>query len=255
MGKKAVKGTTQNLLTVREVLNAKAGQHSDGAGLTLRVSDDGNASWVYRFTAPSGRRREMGLGKALRGTLEQAGQTLRKARDAVFEADILLHRGLDPLAERDKNREAAKEAEQARKVERDRERWTLARAARDYHERVIERTRTPKHAAQWIASLENHMPPALWHSPIEDIERQREEVDYLRGACIMRTDIRTRLAELERKNERSMPLESVPSFFLPHPEDDSEAARLERERIEREVAERKRQGRLSIVFSVLDARA
>jgi len=169
MGKKAAKGTTLNLLEAREVLTVKAGQHSDGGGLILRVSDDGNASWVYRYTAPSGRRREMGLGKALRGTLKQAGETLRNARDAVFSADVLLRQGLDPLAERDKNREAAKQAEQARKAERDRERWTLARAARDYHERVIERTRTTKHAAQWIASLENHMPPALWYSPIEDI--------------------------------------------------------------------------------------
>lgn len=169
MGKRSTAKGTNNLLTVRQVLNAKAGQYSDGGGLTLRVSDDGNASWVYRYTAPSGRRREMGMGKALRGTLEQAGQALRNSRDAVFNAEILLRQGLDPLAERDKNREAAKEADQSRKAEKERERWTLARAARDYHERVIERTRTTKHAAQWIASLENHMPPALWHAPIEDI--------------------------------------------------------------------------------------
>lgn len=71
----------------------------------------------------------------------------------------------------------------------------------------------------------------------------------------MRADIRTRLAELERINERAIPPESVPSFFMPPAEDDSEAAQLERERIEREVAERKAQGRLSIVFTVLDGTA
>ncbi len=39
-------------------------------------------------------------------------------------------------------------------------RWmwlTLCRCARDYHERVIEPTRTTKHAAQWIASLETQL--------------------------------------------------------------------------------------------------
>src|SRR6185369_9726145 len=37
------------------------------------------------------------------------------------------------------------------------------------HERVIEPTRTVKHAAQWIASLEHHVPLSLWHLPIADI--------------------------------------------------------------------------------------
>ena len=64
--------------------------------------------------------------------------------------------------------DARQEAERA-KANRERESWTLARCARDYHERVIEPSRTEKHAAQWISSLENHIPPALWNKPIEEI--------------------------------------------------------------------------------------
>jgi integrase len=41
--------------------------------------------------------------------------------------------------------------------------------ARDYHARVIEPSRSPKHAAQWISSLENHVPKSLWHAPIATI--------------------------------------------------------------------------------------
>jgi integrase len=41
--------------------------------------------------------------------------------------------------------------------------------AREYHERVIEPTRTDKHAAQWISSLEHHVPDALWHAPIDSV--------------------------------------------------------------------------------------
>lgn len=78
--------------------------------------------------------------------------------------------GRDPIDERGQAREAARQAEEAQKATKVRERMTLCRAARDYHERVIETSRTPKHAAQWIASLENHVPAGLWHQPVADIE-------------------------------------------------------------------------------------
>jgi len=159
-----------------QVVKAAPGQYGDIPGLTLRVTDAG-ASWVYRYTSPSGRRREMGLGKCLRATLKQAGESLTQARDAAKKADAQLLQGIDPLQARDANREAAKAAEQAKRAEQARDRWTLARCARDYHERVIEKTRTAKHAAQWIASLENHMPGWIWHAPIADIK----PVDLLRA--------------------------------------------------------------------------
>jgi integrase len=73
------------------------------------------------------------------------------------------------LDAREVRRQAAREADAARKADEARDHWTLARCARDYHERVIERTRTDKHAAQWISSLEHHLPAALWHAPIGSI--------------------------------------------------------------------------------------
>ncbi len=45
-------------LTVREVLNAKPGDHTDGGGLLLRIGGDAKScSWVFRYTAPHGYRR------------------------------------------------------------------------------------------------------------------------------------------------------------------------------------------------------
>lgn len=158
-----------HLLTAREVQAAKDGDHSDGGGLLVRVRGE-SCSWVFRFTAPTGRRREMGLGIVHRGSPQQAGASLTAARDAAHKAREQLRQGVDPIDARDGAREAAKAAEAAQKVERAREHWTLARAARDYHARVIEPSRTDKHAAQWIASLENHVPAALWHAPIDSIE-------------------------------------------------------------------------------------
>lgn len=157
-----------HLLSSREVQVAGEGDHSDGGGLLLRVRGP-SASWVLRYTSTTGRRREMGLGVALRGSPKQAGATLSGARDDAHKARELLRQGIDPIDERDRRREADRSAEQAKKVEKSREQTTLARAARDYHERVIEPTRTAKHAAQWIASLEHHVPDELWHAPIASI--------------------------------------------------------------------------------------
>lgn len=157
-----------HLLTARQVLNAGDGDHSDGGGLLLRVRGE-SASWVFRYTSPSGRRREMGLGVAFRGSAAQAGETLTAARDSAHVAREQLRVDIDPIDARDTRRESERQAEEARKADRARERWTLARCGRDYHERVIEPTKTTRHAAQWIASLENHVPAAVWHRRIDEI--------------------------------------------------------------------------------------
>jgi integrase len=156
-----------HLLTVREVQTAAEGDHSDGGGLLLRVRGE-SASWVLRYTAESGRRREMGLGLARRGSPAQAGDGITGARKEAQKARELLLDGVDPIDERDRRREAAKLAESEGKALKAREHLTLARAARDYHERAVEQRLTAKHGAQWIASLENHVPASVWHAPIAD---------------------------------------------------------------------------------------
>jgi integrase len=157
-----------HLLTARGVLAAGAGDHSDGGGLFLRVNGP-SVNWVLRYTAPSGRRREAGLGVVHRSSLALAGDSLIAARDAAREARDLLRVGVDPLAAREQKRVAERVAIEARKAERAKDYWTLARASRDYHQRVIEPTRTPKHSAQWISSLENHVPAGVWNAPISSI--------------------------------------------------------------------------------------
>jgi integrase len=128
-----------------------------------------SASWVFRYTAPTGRRREMGLGVVRRGSSAHAGVALTAARDRAHAARELLRNGTDPLDAKEQRREAALNAEAAKKAAQARDRWTLARCAREYHARVIEPNRTPKHAARWISSLENHVPPALWDAPVADL--------------------------------------------------------------------------------------
>jgi integrase len=111
----------------------------------------------------------MGMGVCHRGSVAQAGDSLTGTRDVAHLARELLRQDVDPIDHRDQRRETARQVDAERKAEKARERWTLARCARDYHERVIEPTRTTKHAAQWISSLENHMPASLWSKPVADV--------------------------------------------------------------------------------------
>jgi integrase len=160
---------TLHLLTVRQVQAASEGDLADGGGLVLRVRGE-SVSWVLRYTGPSSRRREMGLGVVVRGSPRQAGDSLTGARDDAHKARELLRQGLDPIDQRDAGKVKLRQAEAAQKAEKAREHWTLARAAREYHARAIETTKTTKHAADWINSLENHLPASIWHKPITEID-------------------------------------------------------------------------------------
>lgn len=157
-----------HLVSALEVLHAGEGDLNDGGGLALRVRGDA-ASWVLRYTSLSARRREMGLGIADRGTLKQAGSSLQLARDQAGAARALLKQGTDPIDDRDARREAARAVVDRQKADKARERRTLARVAREYHERVIEPSRSTKHGSDWINSLETHVPADLWHRPIDEV--------------------------------------------------------------------------------------
>jgi integrase len=124
---------------------------------------------VLRYTSPAGRRREMGLGAVQRATLATCGTALQHARAELQRQRTLLAQGSDPIDKRKADRAAAAAAVRLGKTAAKREHDTLARVARRYHEEVIEPQRTPKHAAQWIASLEQNVPPEIWHTPINRI--------------------------------------------------------------------------------------
>ncbi|MBX9631444.1 MAG: tyrosine-type recombinase/integrase [Burkholderiales bacterium] len=182
-----------NLLSAREVLSARDGELSDGGGLLLRCSGE-NAAWVLRYTAPSGKRREMGLGTCSRQNAQAAGVSLTHARELAAQARAMLASvpPRDPIDEREKAKAAAKESEARRKAEKQSATATLAREARAYHAKLIEPNRPPKPSADWINSLENHVPAVLWHKPIAEITRA-ELLDFLRDIQIRMADTAQRI--------------------------------------------------------------
>ena len=90
----------------------------------------------------------------------------------------------------------SREAERQRKAEKQQENATLARVARAYHEKFIEPRFLPELSADWINSLENHVPPALWHKPIAEITRP-ELLEFLR-------DMQHRMADTAQRVRRRL---------------------------------------------------
>jgi integrase len=140
----------------------------------------------------------MGLGACVRHNVRTAGESLALARDLAAKQRALLAADppLDPIDERDKKRTALQEAERQRKAEKRQEQATLARIARAYHEKRIEPRMASKPSADWISSLENHVPPALWLKPIAEISRP-ELLEFLR-------DMQDRMADTAQRVRRRL---------------------------------------------------
>ncbi len=167
-------------------------------GLYLYVATTGAKIWRRNFIF-QGKQRTDTFGSLSRGRIAQSGRT-RRRKPARW-----CSKGIDPIALR--RGEAAQQAldaaeavrrlrEQKLQAKLDREaakaakvkdQATLARVARQYHERIAPTFRNEKHRQQWIRSLEQHVPDVLWHKPIAEIGRT-ELVDAL-------TEIRRKVPE------------------------------------------------------------
>lgn len=83
-------------LTAVQVRRAGPGIYSDGRGLILRVKESGARSWILRVQV-AGRRRDIGLGS-------DADLSLLEAREKAAHLRKIARQGLDPIAERDKEK-------------------------------------------------------------------------------------------------------------------------------------------------------
>lgn len=127
-----------NRLSARKVATAGPGYHADGAGLYLLVTEEGTASWVFRYTL-RGRKREMGLGAASLYSLADA----RVRRD---QQRRLLADGIDPI-------EARRSVQAATGR-------TWGEATAEFIEAHKAEWKTPAQEHQWRQSLEAYGPDA-----------------------------------------------------------------------------------------------
>lgn len=147
-------------LTALQVSKTRApGLLADGGGLFLQIqhgrSGDFKRSWIVRFSAPSGRRREMGLGSAELVSLSDAREHAREARK-------LAKNGIDPIDARNQAQRKARFA--AINV------LTFKEAAEAYVAGHGAAWSNDKHRKQWFRSLELHAFPVLGKLPVAEID-------------------------------------------------------------------------------------
>jgi integrase len=120
-------------------------------------SQKGHGKWKLRYVSPeTHKRRDMGLGT-------YPSVSIAEARDAGIEARKAIANGIDPLAERD--RAAANQASHASAVK-----YTFEVAARELYETLKPSWENPKHAAQWITTLQTYVFPMIGSVPVEALQ-------------------------------------------------------------------------------------
>jgi integrase len=160
------------------------GMHSDGGGLILHV-EGASRRWRFRYTR-DGQTRYVTIGG-------YPDRKLAEARAKAQECRNLLADGIDPKAEHERRIAAEREAERAKALRAEREANTLETVARAYHAAHLHEW-TPKHGAQWLASLAKHVFPKLGARPIAEI-KPAELLDVLQPLRATMPETATRLRE------------------------------------------------------------
>jgi integrase len=134
--------------------NLRPGLYADGGGLYLRVAKGGSRQWIFRYRK-DGRLTDIGLG----GT---AAVPLSVARDRAAVARLGISEGRDPLEQKRSKAASEKAAREAGK--------SFEQVARECVEVRRSGWRSPKHAAQWLSTLETYAFPSLGEKPVGEID-------------------------------------------------------------------------------------
>jgi integrase len=133
------------------------GWHSDGGNLYLFVRGDSRA-WVFRFVAPDGKRRNMGLGSQYSVTLAEARKQAALLREQVKHPTT----PNDPLLARQALKLAQKLAS--------RKRMTFKACAVAYIEAHRAEWKNSKHAQQWENTLTTYAYPVFGDLPVSSVD-------------------------------------------------------------------------------------
>jgi hypothetical protein len=161
-------------LSVKQVLHAKPGRHSDGNGLFLLVKPSGSKSWVLRVQH-NGRRRDFGLGSFAAESLDipvpiqmRKSLTLAQAREKARIGRDLAKAGMNPSALWKVENEAVP---------------TFAYVAEEYHRQVSKAWRNGKHGDQWINTLKAYAYPLIGGVPVDEIDARAIQQVLTSTAC------------------------------------------------------------------------
>lgn len=146
-----------NLLAAVAINKLGEGWHADGGNLYLFVRGE-SRTWVFRYTSPEGKRRNMGLGSSKSVTLARARELAATYRGQV--KDKLAP--VDPI-ETTKAAKAQRGIEQAKRM-------TFKECAEAYIEANRAGWKNAKHAAQWGSTLTTYAYPVIGDTPVALVE-------------------------------------------------------------------------------------
>lgn len=133
------------------------GWHADGGNLYLFIRGN-SRTWVFRYTGPDGKRKNMGLGSLEAITLADARRLAAELRAKLKDPAT----PTDPLAER----QAAKAARRMEEAKR----MTFKACAEAFMEAKRHEWKNAKHGQQWENTLDTYVYPTLGTLPVGDID-------------------------------------------------------------------------------------
>ena len=174
------------LLKANEINKIKQkGIYSDGDGLRLRVDENNNKNWVFRYSM-FGKSKDMGLGKFPIVTLSDARQKLVNAKKIIYE-------GKDPI-----------KLKKEKQIELKRKSITFKKIRDEFIETFQVEWSNSKHKNQWINTLKTYADPIIgdlapseikthhvlsilkpiWSSKHETASRVRQRLERIFSYCI-----------------------------------------------------------------------
>lgn len=123
------------------------GMHAvgDPPGLYLCVAGGGR-SWILRYSSPTGKRRDFGLGSYVDLSLAEAREEARKQRKLVRE-------GIDPIE--------AKRSQRDERIAAAAKRMTFSKCVTGYIDAHANGWKNHKHRAQWQSTLDTYAGPVI----------------------------------------------------------------------------------------------
>ena len=147
-------------LTDLKAKNIKPGNRNipDGTVVGLRLEAStakGQGKWILRYVSPeTTKRRDMGLGVYPEVSITDARKVASQARELIRD-------GKDPIEARRNDKLENKVNTQA---------LTFEQTARMVHEDMKPAWKNPKHATQWITTLEMHVFPKIGSRKVKDLK-------------------------------------------------------------------------------------
>jgi integrase len=144
------------------VRRAKPGRYGDGGGLYLLVRSPEAKFWLFRYTMPGAKMRELGLGRAGIGA---GAVSLAEARGRASNLYRLVKAGVDPLAKREADAASAAAEAAAAQIR--------SKTFRDVAEMFLASHeagwRNPKHRQQWRNTLDTYTHPHMGAVPVTEV--------------------------------------------------------------------------------------